>query len=135
MSEFTYKNIFESIKSNLVPKAIYEESKNEISRLKLELQNAKNDFINLNLEYDEQKMAMNIIRAEKQSLENEAEKKNLEAEKKNLDEISWLKLELQNATKASNETKLEHEKGRNVIKKIKVACKSNYDIEKWPLIS
>ena len=71
-----YENVFESIKLNLVPVSIHEESKKEISRLKLELQNAKNDFNKLKLEYKEQKMTIDIIQAEKESLE--AEKKTSE---------------------------------------------------------
>ena len=71
-----YENVFESIKLNLVPVSIQEESKNEISRLQLELQNAKNDFNKLKLECEEQKMTIDIIQAEKKSLE--AEKKTSE---------------------------------------------------------
>ena len=87
-----YEKVFESIKSNLVPKAIYEESKNEISRLKIELQNARKDSNKTKLElekarniiqkiklayksnYDKQKMAMDIIKAQNERLEAENEK-------------------------------------------------------------
>ena len=75
-----YENVFESIKLNLVPISTHEESKNEISRLKLELQNARNDIQKLKLEYEEQKMTIDIIQAEKESLE--AETKTTEAKLK-----------------------------------------------------
>ena len=80
MSEMSYENVIQSMKSNLVPKSVYGESKNEISRLKLELQNAKNELTKIKSEYEEQKMAIDIIQAEKESFA--AEKKSLEAEKK-----------------------------------------------------
>ena len=76
----SYENVIQSMKSNLVPKSVYEESKNEISRLKLELQNAKSELTKIKSEYEEQKMAIDIIQAEKESFA--AEKKSLEAEKK-----------------------------------------------------
>ena len=41
MSENCYNEIFETIKSNLVPKALYEESQLEIERLKSLLEKAE----------------------------------------------------------------------------------------------
>ena len=91
MSENCYNEIFETIKSNLVPKALYEESKLEIERMKTLLQKAEKK----QEKFEEQKLRIDIIQAEKVSLE--AEKEKLEAEKKTFElkfnEIS-LKLKL-----------------------------------------
>ena len=91
MSENCYNEIFETIKSNLVPKALYEESQLEIERLKSLLEKAEKK----QEKYEEQKLRIDILQAEKESLE--AEKEKLEAEKKTFElkfnEIS-LKLKL-----------------------------------------
>ena len=91
-----YEKVFESIKSNFVPKAIYEESKNEIIRLKIELQNARKDANKTKLElekskniieniklayksnYDKQKMAIDTVNVEKERLKSKNER--IEAE-------------------------------------------------------
>ena len=76
MSEQKYTEVFEFIKSNLIPKNQFDVSQNEILVLKSALENATNDIEKLKLEFQEQKMTIDIIKAERESLE--AEKKAFE---------------------------------------------------------
>ena len=71
-----YNEVFEFIKSSLVPKCQLDESKNEIMALKTALENATNDLRKTKSEFEEQKLAIDIIQAEKESLE--AEKKTIQ---------------------------------------------------------
>ena len=78
MSEQKYAEVFEFIKSSLVPKNEVDDSKNEIpvlkktvSVLKSALENATKDIENLKLKNEEQKLTIDIIKAENQSLESE----------------------------------------------------------------
>ena len=66
-----YNEVFEFIKSSLVPKHQLGESQNEIIALKSALENATNDLRKTKLEYEEQQLVIHIIRAEKESLEAE----------------------------------------------------------------
>ena len=95
MSESCYNDIFENIKSNLVPKLQYEKSQLEINHLKSELKNSQEELKQMIAKYKEEKLINDIIQSEKESLE--AEKEKLEAEKKifelKLNEFS-LKLKL-----------------------------------------
>ena len=76
MSEQKYTEVFDFIKLNLIPKIQFDESQNEILALKSALENATNDTEKLKLEFQEQKMTIDIIKAERESLE--AEKKAFE---------------------------------------------------------
>ena len=76
MTDQKYNEVFELIKSNLVPKNQYEELQNEILFLKSALESKTNDLKKMKSQYEEQKLAIDIIQAEKQSLE--AEKKTFE---------------------------------------------------------
>ena len=76
MSEQKYNEVLEFIKSNLIPKNQFDESQNEILVLKSALENATNDLEKLKLEFQEQQMTIDIIKAERESLE--AEKKAFE---------------------------------------------------------
>ena len=71
MSEQRYTEVFEFIKSSLVPKNEVDESKNEVSVLKSALENATKDLEKLKLKNEEQKLTIDIIKAENQSLEFE----------------------------------------------------------------
>ena len=71
MSESCYNEIFENIKSNLVPKAQYEESQLEIERLKSELENVKENLKRTESKYEKQQLRIGIIEAEKECLESE----------------------------------------------------------------
>ena len=73
MSEQKYNEVFEFIKASLVPKNEVDKSKNEISRLKLALESATNDLEKLKLENVEQKLTIDIVKAENKSLESEKE--------------------------------------------------------------
>ena len=86
MSEQKYNEVFEFIKSNLVPKGEF----GEILNLKSALEKATNDLKKVKMEFDEQKLAMDILQAEKESLE--AEKKTFEVK---FNEVS-LKLQQKN---------------------------------------
>ena len=88
MSENCYNEIFETIKSNLVPKMIYEQSQLEIENLKSVLGKTQADLQRIKSKYEEQILKNEIIQAEKESLE--AEKKTFELK---FNEIS-LKLKL-----------------------------------------
>ena len=74
MSEQKYNEVFEFIKTNLVPKSEFGESQNEILNLKSALEKATNDLKKVKMELEEQKLSIDILQAEKESLE--AEKKN-----------------------------------------------------------
>ena len=76
MSEEKYNEVFEFIKSNLVPKSEFGVSQNEILNLKSALEKTTNDLKKVKMEFEEQKLAMDILQAEKESLE--AEKKTFE---------------------------------------------------------
>ena len=87
MSESCYNEIFENIKSNLVPKAQYEESQLEIERLKSELENVKENLKRTESKYEKQQLRIGIVRrrlieAEKECLESE--KKTFELKSKKL---------------------------------------------------
>ena len=69
MSEPTYEKGFQAIRSNLVPKSQFEEAQKEISILKLQLETAKKSA--KKPEYDDQKLKIDIVRAEKETLEYE----------------------------------------------------------------
>ena len=71
MSEQKYTEVFEFIKSSLVPKNEFDDSKNEISVLKSALENATKDLEKMKLKNEEQKLTIDIIKAENQSLESE----------------------------------------------------------------
>ena len=71
MSEQKYTEVFEFIKSTLIPKNEVDESKNEVSVLKSALENATKDLEKLKLKNEEQKLTIDIIKAENQSLESE----------------------------------------------------------------
>ena len=71
MIDQKYNEVFEFIKSSLVPKCQLDESKNEIMALKTALENATNDLRKTKSEFEEQKLAIDIIQAEKESLEVE----------------------------------------------------------------
>ena len=73
MSEKKYNEVFEFIKASLVPKNEVDKSKDEISLLKLALENATNDLEKLKLENVEQKLTIDIVKAENKSLESEKE--------------------------------------------------------------
>ena len=88
MSESCYNEIFETIKSNLVPKKQYEECQLEKTHLKSELEIAKEELKKMKLKYEEEKLKNDIIQAEKECLESE--KKTLDLK---FNEIS-LKLKL-----------------------------------------
>ena len=68
MSEQKYNEVFEFIKSNLIPKIQFDESQNEILVLKSALDNATNDIEKLKLEFQEQTMTIDFIKAERESL-------------------------------------------------------------------
>ena len=72
-----YNEVFDMIKLKLVPKTQVDESQKEIVRLRSLLDIANYDLRKAKLEYEEQKLAVDIIRAEKESLE--AEKKTFES--------------------------------------------------------
>ena len=112
----SYENVIQSMKSNLVPKSVYEESKNEISRLKLELQNAKSELTKIKSEYEEQKMAIDIIQAEKESFA--AEKKSLEAEKKTF-EVKFKEVSLKLKQKSHQYDSMLKKAGANSPKSVK----------------
>ena len=76
MSDQKYNEVFEFIKSSLVPKNQFDESQSEILVLKSALENATNDLKKMKSDYDEQRLNIDIIQAEKESLA--AEKKTLE---------------------------------------------------------
>ena len=71
MSENQYNAVFETIKSNLVPKVELEKSKFESSLLKLDLENAKQELKKIKSKYEEEKLKNDIIQAEKECLESE----------------------------------------------------------------
>ena len=110
MSENCYNEIFEMIKSNLVPKALYEESQLEIERLKTLLQKAEQK----QEKYEEQQLRIDIIQAEKVSLE--AEKEKLEAEKKTF-ELKFNEISLK--------LKLKTNQYDSLLSSGKTDCKSN----------
>ena len=56
MSEQKYTEVFEFIKSSLVPKNEFDDSKNEISVLKSALENATKDLEKMKLKNEEQKL-------------------------------------------------------------------------------
>ena len=76
MTDEKYNEVFELIKINLMPKNQFDESQKEVSFLKSALECATNDLKKMNSQYEEQKLANDILQAEKQSLE--AEKKTFE---------------------------------------------------------
>ena len=88
MSENQYNELFETIKSNFVPKVHLAKSQLETSQLKSELENAKEELQRMKSKYEEEKLKNDIIQAEKECLESE--KKTLELK---FNEIS-LKLKL-----------------------------------------
>ena len=88
MSENQYNAVFETIKSNLVPKVELGKCILESKRLKLDLENAKEELKKIKSKYEEEKLKNDIIQAEKECLE--AEKKTFELK---FNEIS-LKLKL-----------------------------------------
>ena len=90
MRENYYNEVFKLIKSTLVPNIEYEESKAEIGHLTSALENAKQNLREMESKYQEQKLYIEIIQAEKESLE--AEKKTFEVK---FNEVS-LKLKLKN---------------------------------------
>ena len=71
MTENQYNEVFETIKSNLVPKVELVKSKLENDHLKSELENAKEELKKIKLKYEEEKLKNDIIQAEKESLESE----------------------------------------------------------------
>ena len=73
MIDQKYNEVFEFIKSSLVPKQQLDESQVEIMVLKTALENVNNELRKTKLEYAEQTLAIDIFQAEKESLE--AEKK------------------------------------------------------------
>ena len=66
-----YNEIFETIKSKLVPKEQYEDSQLELEHMRSELKNAKEDLKRMKSKYEEQKLKIDIIQAEKECLESE----------------------------------------------------------------
>ena len=105
MSENCYNKIFENIKSNLVPKFLYDESQLEIKRLKSELEATKEqrklqgDLADrLQSQYEAHMNRIDILEAEKESLE--AEKVKIEAEKK-IFEVKFNELSLKLKLKSS----------------------------------
>ena len=121
MSESCYIEIFESIKSNLMPRANYEEAQIEIERLKSELATAEEKTAkvieNLTLrrsKYEEQKLRFDILQAEKESLE--AEKETLESEKKTF-ELKFNEI--------SFKLKLKTNQYDSLLSSQKTDCKSN----------
>ena len=66
-----YNEIFETIKSKLVPKEQYEDSQLELEHMRSELKNAKEDLKRIKSKYEEQKLKIDIIQAEKECLESE----------------------------------------------------------------
>ena len=76
MSESNYNEVFEAIKTYLVPKLQYEKSQLEVGHLKEKLINVVEELKKLKLKYEEQKLTIEILQAEKESLE--AEKKTFE---------------------------------------------------------
>ena len=71
MSEEKYNEVLKFIKSSLVPKNEFDESQNEITVLKLAIENANNELKKAKLENEEHKLAIDILQAEKESLEAE----------------------------------------------------------------
>ena len=76
MSEQKYNEVFEFMRAKLIPKSQYDESQNNVLALTSSLENAKNELKKLQLKFDEQKLAIDIVHAEKESLQ--AEKKAVE---------------------------------------------------------
>ena len=98
MIEQKYTEVFEFIKSNLVPKNQFDESQKEIFRLKSALENATEKLNEMQLECEDQKDTIDIIQAEKDSLQ--AEKENLEATKKTFEvKFNEVSLKLKQKTK------------------------------------
>jgi len=75
MSERKLNEVFELIRTNLVSKDQFDVSQNEIMFLKSALETTTNDLKRMKSQYEEQKLAIDILQGEKQSLE--AEKKHL----------------------------------------------------------
>ena len=73
MSEPSYQKVFEVIQTSLVPKSQYDELQNEVASLKSKLESTKNEWRS---KFEEQKLAMDILQAENDSMESE--KKTLE---------------------------------------------------------
>ena len=73
MIDQKYNEVFEFIKSSLVPKQQLDESQVEIMVLKTALENVNNELRKTKLEYADQTLAIDIFQAEKESIE--AEKK------------------------------------------------------------
>ena len=71
MTANQYNEVFETIKSNLVPKVELVKSKLENAHLKSELEIAKEELKKIKLKYEEEKLKNDIIQAEKESLESE----------------------------------------------------------------
>ena len=88
MSETTYEKIFKVIQSSLVPKSRFEESQKEISVLKSALETAKSDLKLFKSKYEDQKQTIDILNAEKETLQSQKSTCELK-----LKEVS-LKLEL-----------------------------------------
>ena len=80
MSESNYNEVFEAIKTHLIPKLQYEKSQLEVGHLKEKLINVVEELKKLKLKYEEQKLTIEILQAEKESLE--AEKKTFEVKVK-----------------------------------------------------
>ena len=105
MSEPTYEEVFESIRSSFVPKRQYEQSQKEIRILKSQLQAAENNAKELKSEYmakctfsGNQKKRIKILRAgqeklgnEKQTLERKLKEISLKLEQKTQEYDSLLK--------------------------------------------
>ena len=90
MTEMAFEKVFEVIQSNLVPKSQYDKSQNEIAGMKSQLEKAKKALLKTKLDFAQQTLAIDILNAEKISLE--AEKKTLEVK---FNEVS-LKLKQKN---------------------------------------
>ena len=80
MSESNYNEVFEAIKTNLVPKTQYEASQREVLFLKDNYRDLMEEWKNMKSKYEEQKLTIEILQAEKESLE--AEKKTFEVKVK-----------------------------------------------------
>ena len=116
MSEQTYKKVFEVIQESLVPKTQLEESQNKILQLETMLEKATRELEKVKSEYNGQKLTIEIIQAEKDSLQ--AEKRAIELK---FNEVS---LKLKKKTKENDllSTKSNTAKSSvlNGTKKIKV---------------
>ena len=129
MSETTYQKVFEFIQSTLVPKIQYDELQKKFEEvtlasltlvsLKSELELAKNEWKS---KFEEQKLRVHILQAEKESLESEKQSQYDESQK----EVASLKSELESVR---NEWKSKFEE-QKLAMDILQAEKESMELEK-----